>query len=258
MLQGDRHIPGTPSWLDLMTPDIEKARAFYGKLFGWEFHIGPPETGFYSIALKNGKSAAGMGQMPKDNPSPYPTAWTTYFESENLEATCERVKERGGAINMPPMDVMEEGRLAVCADNNGAVFGLWQPKNHKGAQFVEQPGGMAWHEVNVRDSAKARDFYAYVFGLEPKKLEGDMEYWTLEKGPTSCCGILQMDKNWPENVPAHWMNYFSVENTDEACKQITELGGKVCVPPFDTTYGRISVVEDPFGAVFSIAADPKK
>src|SRR5690348_9574686 len=110
----DRHQPGTPNWFDLMTPDLEKARAFYGKLFGWDFHVGPAEAGHYTICTKNGQVATGIGPLPKD--APHPSVWTVYFETTNVDATCAQVKERGGRVNMEPMDVMDEGRMAICVD----------------------------------------------------------------------------------------------------------------------------------------------
>jgi predicted enzyme related to lactoylglutathione lyase len=53
-------------------------------------------------------------------------------------------------------------------------------------------------------------------------------------------------------IPNHWHVYFSVDDTDATAAKITELGGTIVVPPFDTPVGRIAVAQDPQGAVFSI------
>ena len=71
MPQIDRHPFGTPSWFDLMTPDVEKARAFYAQLFGWEYDLSGPEMGHYSMAKVGGLYTAGMGELPRDAPMPY-------------------------------------------------------------------------------------------------------------------------------------------------------------------------------------------
>ncbi|MGA9524655.1 MAG: VOC family protein [Myxococcaceae bacterium] len=247
----NKHTFGTPAWVDLMTPDLEKARAFYGELFGWTFDVGSPETGFYTMCRLGGRNAAGMGKMPPD--APFPTSWSVYFAVESTDATCARIKEHGGQIMMEPMDVMGEGRMAFCADSTGAAFGLWQPMRHTGANVIEEPGAMVWQEVNTRDAARAVKFYSGVFGLEGRKLEDPtMQYFTLHKGPKAVCGVLQMDEKWPKEIPPHWMNYFAVSNTDEAVKKVTKLGGKVVEAPFDTPYGRMAVVTDPFGAHFNL------
>ncbi|NVI98701.1 VOC family protein [Myxococcus sp. AM009] len=243
---------GTPVWMDLMTPDLEKARAFYGPLLGWSFVVGTQDTHFYTMCQVNGLNAAGMGQKPPDLAAP--SAWTLYFGVEDIDATAALVQKHGGQVGMGPMDVFDQGRLAICTDPTGAHFGLWQPLEHRGAQLEHEPGAMTWREVNTRDAAKAIAFYSALFGFEAKKLEGmgDMQYWTLHKGKTAVGGVLQMGESWPAEVPAHWLSYFAVADADVAVRQVTELGGKVLQPPEDSPYGRLAVVADPAGATFVV------
>ncbi|NVB77070.1 MAG: VOC family protein [Kofleriaceae bacterium] len=239
-----------------MTTDAEKAREFYKGLFEWTFAIGGPESGHYAMANLGNDHVAGLGQIGPE--MKMPPAWSVYFASDDLDDTITKVKAAGGNVMMGPMDVMEEGRMAVFTDPTGAVFGVWQPKRHTGAQRIDEPGAMTWYEVNTPDAAKARDFYCSVFDLEPHKMEGGpIEYYTLHKGAKTVGGVLQMTKEWA-GVPPHWMAYFAVPNTDAAAKKLTALGGKVSVPAFDTPYGRIAVVNDPTGAVFSIVQLPAK
>jgi predicted enzyme related to lactoylglutathione lyase len=233
-----------------MTTNPEAARAFYGELFGWKFEIHAPETGGYAMAKLDGRDVAAVAGRPPG--MQLPPAWNVYFASSDVDAIAAKVKEHGGTIVMGPMDIMEEGRMALFIDPTGAHFGVWQAKRHTGAQVIDEPSAMCWYEINTPEAAKARDFYCKVFALEPTKLEAPgTEYWTLHKGPKTVAGVLQMTKEWA-GVPPHWMTYFAVADTDLACKRIVELGGKVSVPAFDTPYGRMSVVSDPTGAVFSI------
>lgn len=245
----DHHEPGTPSWFDLMSPDPEKARAFYGGLFGWSFAISPPEAGSYSTCLKGDRRVAGIGKKPEG--APFPTCWSVYMATADAAATTAAVREKGGSVMVEPMDIFGEGTMAVYADPTGAVFGVWQPGRQTGALVVEEPGSMAWCEVNTRKAPEAGAFYTSLFGLTVKKMEG-MEYWTLHHGEKAVGGILQMDEHWPADLPPHWMAYFAVEDTDAAAAKVKELGGVVCVPPFDTPYGRVAVINDTEGAVFSI------
>jgi len=253
----DKHAPGTPGWFDLMTSDAEGARAFYGKLFGWTFDIRGPEHGHYAICKLAGRNAAGIGAKPPG--AQFPNVWSVYFMTDDIERACNRIRESGGNVMMGPMDVGEEGRMAMAADATGAAFGIWQRIRHQGAMVKDEPGAMTWCEVNTRDAAKASAFYRAVFDLEARKLEAPgISYLTLHSGGADkpVCGIMQMDANWPQSVPAHWMAYFQVENTDQACARVTEIGGKVCIPAFDTPYGRIAVIEDPQGAMVSITQPP--
>lgn len=249
----DKHQVGTPSWFDLMTPDIEKARAFYKGIFGWDYEVNGPEAGHYSLAKVSGRNAAGMGSMPPG--APYPTAWTVYFNVDNADTAAETIKANGGNVMMGPMDVFEEGRMLIATDPAGAAFGVWQPKKHTGAQVKDVHGTMGWQECHSKDVNKSREFYARTFKLEPVKLPAPgMEYWTFNRGKEQVGGVMQET----QAPMSYWLAYFSVDNTDKAVTAVKTGGGKVMQDPMDTPYGRLAVVQDPFGAVFALVQPPKK
>jgi predicted enzyme related to lactoylglutathione lyase len=252
MAERNQAAVGTVSWVDLQTPDLDRAKKFYGELLGWSFATSEdPAASFYATAVVRGRRVAGIAKMQAG--TPVPPAWTVYLATEDADDIARRTKEAGGNVVMPPSDVMEQGRMALFADPTGAVFGVWQPKAHPGAEIIDEPGAMTWHEVYTRDVTKARDFYARVFGLEPKRLDSpSMEYWTLHKGPTTVGGVMQMTSQMPKELAPHWSTYFAVADADASVKKVTALGGKVMAPPFDTPYGRMAAVIDPFGAAFSI------
>ena len=248
----DKAISNTVVWADLATPDVDKARAFYGELLGWSYTGGDdPQTGFYTTGNRNGRRVAALWKKPPEMPV---SAWTIYIGTDSVDDSASKVKAAGGQVLQAPMDVMEYGRMAVFADPTGAVFGVWQSKSHTGAQIINEPGAMAWHEVYSRDALKACDFYQQVFGLEPQKMDGsgDTQYWTLQRGDEVVAGAMQMGATFPKDVPSHWNTYFAVSDTDAASKRLEQLGGKVFQPPFDTPYGRMSAVADPFGATFCL------
>jgi predicted enzyme related to lactoylglutathione lyase len=245
-----------PIWFDLMSKDIASTRPFYKALFGWSYDVSGPEMGHYSIAkASDDRIAAGIGQIPEGQEMP--PSWTVYFGTEDADATCAKIAEHGGTVMMPPMDVAENGRMAMCTDPTGAVFGLWQPGTHVGANVVEEHGAMAWCEVNTRDHAAASRFYADVFGLTPKASdEMDAPYSFLLQGDEMVCGVMQMGDTFPADVPAHWLTYFQVDDLDAALGTVKGNGGQVAHGPFPTPYGRMVVVTDPDNAVFSIIQPP--
>jgi uncharacterized protein len=247
----DKAVANTVVWADLATPDLDKARAFYGELLGWSFtRDDDPQTGFYTTALRNDRRIVGMWKKPPEMPI---SAWTIYIGTNDADDTANKVKAAGGQVMQAPMDVMEYGRMAVFADPSGAAFGVWQAKQHTGTQIVNEPGAMCWHEVYSRDAAKAGKFYTQVFGLKLQKMEGGgMEYYTLHQGDDTVGGLMQMGAEFPKDVPSHWNVYFAVADTDAATKKLEQLGGKVFQPAFDTPYGRMASVADPFGAAFCL------
>jgi predicted enzyme related to lactoylglutathione lyase len=254
----DRAQPGTVAWVDLATPDLEQSRRFYGELLGWSFVGGEDaETSFYTLAQLGGRNVAGMARRP--SMSPFPPAWTVYIATDDVDALARKVADAGGKIVMGPMDVMEEGRMAYFADPTGARFGAWQPRRHAGAQLIDEPGAMTWHEVYTRNAEKARAFYGPVLGVEARPLDAPgVEYWTMQLGPRTAFGLMQMsDAYFPKEVPSHWNTYFAVRDVEAAAKQVAALGGTVVAPPFDTPYGRMTAIDDPSGAGFCLITPVK-
>ena len=248
-----KRTPGEPTWMDLATPDLDGAKAFYTAVFGWDYMDTGPDFGHYQMARAQGQNAAGIG--PLQPGSPMPSAWTIYFSTDDADADVARIKLLGGQVIVDPMEIPGSGKMAICVDPTGAVFGLWQTINMIGAGIENEHGAMTWHEVNTRDSAAARKFYSDLFNLTEQKMEG-MDYYILQHGFDMVCGVLQMDENW-EGIPPHWMGYFTVDDTDAALERVVAAGGQVRVPAFDMSYGRMAVIADPFGATISIVKPPE-
>lgn len=259
MSERTTYVEGTPSWVDLGAADAEGARRFYGSLFGWDFQVGGPETGHYAMCTLGGLPVAGMGSQ--QDPSS-PPVWTTYLASDDIDRTAARIREAGGRMIMEPMQVMEFGSMLIAADPGGAVFGGWQAGAITGSGRVNEPGTPYWNEVVTREPEAVDAFYRTVFGYElvpmgddgtpAEEGSGGADYTVFRIGDQMVGGRMRMDDRWPAELPAHWMAYFAVADTDAATARVRELGGTVQAEPFDTPYGRIAVVSDPDGAAFSL------
>jgi len=250
-MEVDTYENGRPSWVDLGVPDPRKAATFYSQLFGWDVQQGPPESGGYAIAHLRGKAVAGLG--PQQNPGP--PVWTTYVNVDSADDTAAKVKASGGTVFMEPFDVMDVGRMAIVADAGGAALGLWQPKAHKGAGIVNEPGAYSWSELMTSDLRGAEVFYGAVFGWGADNHPGtgpagDYTEWKLSG--RSVGGMMAKPPQMPAEVPNHWNVYFAVEDTDKAIEQIEALGGELVMGPMDVEPGRIAVVGDDQGAHFNI------
>jgi predicted enzyme related to lactoylglutathione lyase len=244
--------PGTPSWVDLGTPDVKDAARFYGQLFGWDIQEGPPEVGGYSMCMLKGHAVAGIG--PKMSPD-QPTAWSTYVTVDDADKAAELATDAGGQVLMGPMDVMTVGRMAVFMDAAGAPISVWQPRDHIGAGLVNEPGTLCWNELLTRDVTGAKSFYNSVFGWEARdEAMQQGTYTVFYLGDKGIAGLMEMSGDmFPADMPPHWVVYFAVADCDASAAKITELGGTVVVPPMDIpTVGRFAVATDPAGAAFAI------
>ena len=142
MAERTSYDPGTPSWVDLTATDLDPALTFYGGLFGWEFEDAGEEAGHYHQALVRGKRVAGLG--PAMGGVPPMAYWTTYLSGSDIDAHAAAIKDNGGQVMFDPMDVMGQGKMLIAQDPTGAVFGIWQPLEHKGAQLVNENATLTW------------------------------------------------------------------------------------------------------------------
>jgi uncharacterized protein len=241
---------GTPTWMDLMTPDIDASRAFYHTVFGWEYDIGNAEFGGYTTARLGDRMTVGMMGAQPDAP-PMPAAWSLYFATANIDADVANAVKLGAKVLYPAMAVGDFGSMATLEDPTGAAFSFWQAETHVGSQVTEEPGSAAWYELYSPNAKQARDFYAAVLGATADQMPGGMEYYVLKHGDRELCGIMQIDPAWG-NLQPQWVTYFSVTNADETVALVTANGGKIMGPIDDSPFGRIAALVDPSGATFKI------
>jgi predicted enzyme related to lactoylglutathione lyase len=242
--------------VDLGASDIPKAIDFYSSQFGWDIEPGGPEVGGYSMARLDGRQVAAVG--PIMGPPGTPSAWTTYFASADADATATRIVSAGGQIMMGPMDVMDEGRLVVASDVTGATFGVWQGRNHTGVQVANVPGAFTWGEHMSLDFEGAKAFYAAVFGYEYGDMSSDgFSYATLLiNGQQVVGGIGAFPGGQDAGHQAFWSVYFGASDTDKSVEAAVTHGGRVLRPAADSPYGRMAILADPEGAVFSLISTP--
>jgi uncharacterized protein len=162
----------------------------------------------------------------------------------------------------------------VIADPTGAVFCMWEPKGHHGAQLVNAAGSWNWSDLYTPDPSLAEPFYRSLFGWDSRAVsfgETSATMWmrpgygdVLEartpglremhekagapEGFTDCVGWLLQDDG-----PSRWHVTFSVDDTDATAARADELGAEVVVPPYDAGPVRIAMLKDPQGAVFTVS-----
>jgi predicted enzyme related to lactoylglutathione lyase len=236
---------GTPCWVDYGAADIEAAKDFYRDLLGWTYTGGEPEYGGYHTARIKDLAAAGIA--PQQDPSD-PPKWTTYFATDDADATAAAITAAGGNVHAPPMDVGPMGRMAFAYDPQGNPFGIWQAGEHTGANIYNEPGALIWNEGAVEDIPAAQAFYSAVFGFRFDEIPDMGGYATFATGDAPLGGL----GGQQPGAAKGWTTCFSVASTDKAVATVERAGGKVTMAAQDTSYGRIAVLEDPWGAAFSV------
>jgi hypothetical protein len=207
--------------------------------------------------------------------APAQAVWNTYIWVEDADEAAAKTREAGGSVLSEPFEVMDAGRMAVLADPEGAVFCVWQAREHKGARIVNEPGSLNFNVLNTSDPEAAKRFYAAVFGWTTLDL-GSGEFWTLRaygdyleqltpgtRERTAELGAAGFEDVLAAISPiagddadtlAHWGVTFSTDDADATAAKAAELGGTVLVAPVDAPYSRLTVLRDPQGATFSATA----
>ena len=118
------------------------------------------------------------------------------------------------------------------------------------------PGTFCWVELGTTDGEAAKKFYTGLFDwtFTDAPIGPDMVYTMLLREGKDVRALYKMDSQMTsQGIPAHWLSYVSVKNVDESTKKARELGGTVLKEPLDVfDVGRMSVIQDPTGAVFAL------
>jgi len=247
--------PGTFSWPELATTDRPAGVAFYRSLFGWDVNdmpVGPNDT--YTMFQMRGREVGAAATLrPEERQHGVPPHWNSYVTVASADETAKRAQALGGRVLAPPFDVMDAGRMAVLQDPTGAVFQVWEPKQHVGTRIQREPGSLCWTELVTTDTKAAQTFYTSLFGWAAKTggAQPD-EYTEFSVNGVPGAGMMAIRPEWGPNIPAHWTPYFQVSDCDASAAKARALGAEVGVPPTDIpNVGRFAMLADPQGAKFA-------
>jgi predicted enzyme related to lactoylglutathione lyase len=115
--------PGSVCWNENMSRDWEGNKKFYNGVFGYEYgDMSNDEFSYATLDLK-GAPVGGIGTLPAGTPAEMPANWTTYFGVSDTDASVAKALELGGRVVKEAFDT-PQGRIAILADDQGAIFGI--------------------------------------------------------------------------------------------------------------------------------------
>jgi uncharacterized protein len=242
-------------WYELMTPDLEGARAFYEAVVGWTISTKSDFSHMDYRLVRWGEEQSGamMGlndDMIAHGAKPF---WAAYIAVDDVDATAAAIEAKGGHLFIKPSDIPGVGRFAFCGDPQGAPFYIM--KDTSGATSTvfadKQVGHWGWNELWVPDTKAAIDFYTSLFGWEqqgamPMGPRGDYLFLQSNGQPIGAVG--------PVSDPAkgaYWRHVFRVPSIGTALEAAkahgaTDIEGPHQVPGDDY----VMYAKDPQGAAF--------
>lgn len=251
-------------WYELLTNDVDGARAFYRDVVGWEIAAEgqPLPTGatYRMIARSDGGNAGGVLSLTEDAVAQGARpGWLGYVHHPDVDAAVEQVRAAGGAVHMPAIDMPGVGRMAMVADPQGAAFYVMDP-----APPAHDPGAtsdvfdpvraqhMRWNELQTSDPAAAVTLYSGLFGW---KQEGSMpmdesgDYLFITHDETAIGAVMP---EMPGERTA-WTFYVGVDDIDRAAEAVSAGGGTLMGEISEIPGGEFAVhCLDPQGAAIGL------
>jgi predicted enzyme related to lactoylglutathione lyase len=253
---GEHHI-GKVVWADLVTPNLDVARTFYGALFGWTFRAvsGDPN---YSLVLLDGEAIGGIYQKPLPPGQSQQSSWLTFLAVRDVRATQQSAVQMGAKLLSPPHSYPRRGRQAVLADPDGAVFAILAADGGDPPDYLAASGAWIWTSMFVSNPQQETAFYKRLFGYDVYDMaadggeQGDAQHYILSSEDYARVGLNALPADASRRHP-HWLNFIRVTDAADTATKAVALGGRILVEPrTDRHGGRLAVLADPSGAPFGV------
>jgi uncharacterized protein len=246
---------GRFAWYELVTTDVEAAKAFYTKVMGWGARDASTPGRAYTLFTAGMASVSALMALPEDarrvggKPS-----WIGYVGVNDVDAAADRIKRLGGVVHVPPTDIPNISRFSIFADPQTARLALfqWLTPGQEQPSEPGAPGRVGWHELLAADWEKALAFYGELFGWQ--KADADIgelgTYQLFSTGGQTIGGMLTKP---PMIAAPFWLYYFNTADIDAAVQRVKAGGGHVLDGPLQVPGGSwIVQCTDPQGAVFAL------
>jgi predicted enzyme related to lactoylglutathione lyase len=247
-------LPGKFVWVDLLTPDVERAEVFYSKLFGWTFRKVGSGDSAYTLALLDEEPIAGILRVPVKTGERKQARWIGYISVPDVSQAQRQVLGQGGKVLVSPRSVPRRGDLAVFADREGVIFGVMSSSSGDAEDFLTETADWIWAQFLSRHGDAAAKFYASHGGstvLEAPKPDGTKRWFLVSQGYTRA-SIIELPPNRADAGPG-WLGYVRVADAASTVALARELGGRILVPPRPDLFdGKVALIADPDGGVLGV------
>jgi uncharacterized protein len=246
---------GRFAWYELITTDVETAKAFYTKVMGWGVWDASVPSRAYTLFTFANTSVSGLLELPADaRKMGEKPEWIGYVGVDDVEAAAERIKNLGGVVHVPPIEIPSLSRFSIFSDPQMARLALlkWLKPGQEQPTERGEPGRVGWHELLAADWEQAFAFYGELFGWQ--KADADIgeigTYQLFSAAGQTMGGMLTK----PPTMPApFWLYYFNVGDIDAAAQRVEAAGGQVLDGPLEVLGGSWVVqCTDPQGAIFAL------
>lgn len=249
-----RHV-GKFVWYDLVTPDAEAAKRFYGGLLGWTFQDDRTPDPRYVTIVHDGRPIGGIVALTHEESRDFAPQWLSLLSVADVDVAVATATAAGATVSWGPRDVSERGRMVLLTDPQGALVGLVSSSSGDPPDADPAVGHWLWTEYWAESVDAAVSFYGSLVGYERDEVElADAVYTLLRRDGKPRAGVIPISY---QNVRPQWLPYVHVDDPRSLVDRVPALGGEVLLPPSsERRNGSVAVVADPSGAAIVLQQWP--
>jgi hypothetical protein len=249
------YLHGKWVWYELRSKDVEKSKAFFTELLGWQIEQQDMNGMKFELVKSGGKDVATISPTEGKAKS----HWVPFVSVPDVDAAVKTIEEQKGKVVKPAADIPDIGRFAIVTDPNGVEFAVFKgTRSDEPDAPAPVPGTFVWNEYqskNKKAHTAAIAFYPAALGYTTSQMqmgEGKKQssYDMLSFGEQPRAGM-QVAK--PASLGGQWLPWLTVEDVDGLIAKVKTAKGKVVVKPHDIpTVGRAAIIADPTGATIGV------
>ena len=250
--KAEARIPGKFIWFDCVTDDPYGSKAFYGAVFGWDFHSIGSGAGRYTLIENRGRNIGGLHFRPRSQGSAQGSRWISLMSVADPAAAARYVETHGGKVVVAPTPFEGRGTHALFRDDDGALFGVLKSETGDPPDGPAAAGEFLWLDLFTRDPKQAAEFYRGLAGYDVavKDTPSRGSRVVLKTGGVTRAVVIALPK---EIATPGWLPFVQVSDVAAAVGRATANGGKVVFKPrADYFGGHVAVIADPQGGVIGI------
>ena len=244
-------LPGKVVWHDLVTPDPDGARKFYGAMFGWEFKDAGDKAPHYTVVSLGGRPIAGILDSRGRKAEKATSQWVGSISVRDVDAAVSSVKAHGGNVLWGPKTLGPRGPVALVADAEHAAFALMRAPEGDPADESPAVNDWLWNEMWTRQPDSAASFYGRLADYKVAPSDNpNRTYFVLATSGQPRAGIAEL-----KAAEAHptWLAYVRVANVAASVGRAESLGAKVLIAPSpELRNGTVALIADPSGAMIAL------
>ena len=237
-------------WHDLITPNLEESKIFYGDIFGWTFEDSNFKGTKMTTIINDGNVIGGMIEVKNANTSTWICALP--LSTEALNQRIKSVLASGAKAVLPPVKIPGRGKQVVFEGPLGEEFSLISENDYT-KKVTPKGVDKSWIGIELwaSNTSRGQEFYETAFGVSTTQISYDNKpYWVFKSGEKLVAGMIN---NPIKNQGSQWVPYIKSTSINELFLKLKNSKAAILLTPTEEVRkGNVGIIQDPHGAIIAI------